>query len=158
MLCPKAALAWVDQLPVPHHILSWRCSLPAALCGSPLHSLSIYAFISSGDALCFSTGNTLQPLLYAPLHSYLSGPHYILTGQVHCFRSEHTLPESFRGSPVPRPCYYTAGAQMLKTTFLQHPPQLPISSACPPLCPQCRGTRDTYPPLTFHYLQLSVPH
>ena len=99
VLCPKAALAWVDQLPVPpsHPVLEML-----APCSPPWLPiiLPVYAFISSGDAHCFSTGNTLQPLLYAPLYSYLSGPHYILTGQVQCFRSEHTLP--LRASTAPQ--------------------------------------------------------
>lgn len=112
---------------------SWRHSLPAALYGSPVPYLSMPT-ISSGDTHCFSTGNTLLPLPYAPLYSYLSGPHYILTGQVYCFSTEDTLPL---------------------------PPSMAPHHLClsvPRLCPHCWGTVDTHPPLwvsiTRNYLCL----
>lgn len=128
--------------------LLWRCSLLQHRKHSP-------AF-----ALC-------SPLLlpvWTSLHPHRTSPLFPLR--------THSPPESFHGSPVPRPCRYTAGAQMLKTAFLQHPPQPPISSAClsptvspmqghqrylssgfplpatlcTPLGPHCSGTGDTLPP------------
>lgn len=173
VLWPKAPLAWVDQLPVPHHILTVLEMLtPCSPLWLPI-TLPVYAFIFSGDAHCFRL-ETLSSLCFT-LPSTPTCLGLITSSQDKSTVSAQNTPPpaSFHGSPVPQPCRYTASAQMLKTAFLQHPPQLPISSAClsptvspmqghwrypsssgfplpatlcTPLGPHCLGTGDTLPP------------
>ena len=132
VLCPKAPLAWVDRL-VPHHILtaclrdavSLQPFVTPCLCPYLLWRRSLLQHRK--HSLAFALCSPLLLPVWTSLHPHRTRPLFQLR--------THSSPASFHGSPVPRPCHYTASAQMLKMAFLQHPPQLPITSAC--LSPYC---------------------